>query len=55
MLKFGCRFKEQDYQDQLNSVQMNMIGDGYAMYWFKLIEIHSTRFWYLYTWETRLY
>ena len=49
MLKFGCQFEEQDYQDQLKYVQMNMIGDGYAMYWFKLIEIHSTWFWYLYT------
>ena len=49
LLKFRCRFKEQDYQDQLKYVQMNMIGDGYAMYWFKPIEIHSTQFWYLYT------
>ena len=39
MLKFRCWFKEQDYQDQLNSVQMNMIGNGYAMYWFKPVYI----------------
>ena len=30
-------------------VQMNMTGDGYSMYWFKPIEIHSIWFWYLYT------
>ena len=28
---------------------MNKIGGGYAMYWFKPIEIHSKWLWYLYT------
>ena len=29
--------------------RMNKIGGGYAMYWFKPIEIHSKRLRYLYT------
>ena len=28
---------------------MIRIGDGYAMYWFNPIEVHSKRFRYLYT------
>ena len=30
---------------------MTRIGDGYAMYWFNPIEIHSKQFRYLYTWK----